>query len=245
MNDFEELLNDINNKSVMVTTSKPYKNVSHLRDDLLFVSDATNLLGSLKALNDPDNSILIILNNGVNVEIKLDESLIGIYPMVIAIDEKKYEVIESYDGEELNELTDFVQNDEHLRKEQKEALNSQNIVQYIQDHLISVDSDDKYMLEEIKTAQAGSSYGLSALLYDYTTTPQTGKLDTGESVKFHQWEESVEHDGAEIGIVIEVDGRCFIDYGSYNSWDSSYFNENFTEVQRVEVPIIKVEYHAI
>lgn len=251
--DLDELIIKINNNMEVVATLKPFKYIDFLRDDLLFVPDIDGLLTVVKSLGDPDNSILLVLNDGQNVEIKIDESLNSYYPVLFVIDEKQYEVVseEFTDSgvDELREISKPEETNNTVEKVEstmaKEILNSQNIVQYIQDHLISIDSDDKYILEEVKTVQAGSSYGLSALLYDYATTPQMGKLDTGESVKFRQWEESVEHDGAEIGIVIEVNERYFIDYGSYNSWDSSSFNENFTEVQRIEVPVIKVEYRPI
>lgn len=72
--------------------------------------------------------------------------------------------------------------------------------------------------------------------------PFTGKLDTGETVEVFQAEESIDHDGGEIAVVVKINDRYFIDYGTYSSWDSNYFNNDFQEVERVEVPVIKIEY---
>lgn len=241
----DELFQKIQN-AVFVTTLQPIDHVEHLHDDLKFVSDLQEMTNIFHSLDDLRNSIILTSRDGTNIEIKSNDKVDSEYPIRFIIDGKNYEIIsEIFTDSDKDELREIIEDTEEKGYFEKEAENmndtkteAQNISTYIKEHLVEIVDGYSWVLEELQDENPDSKQ-FPALLYDM---PFTGKLDTGETVEVFPAEESINHDGGEIAVVVKINGRYFIDYGRYSSWDSNYFNNDFQEVERVEVPVIKIEY---
>lgn len=214
-----------------------------------FVPDLQELTNIFHGLGDLRNSIILTSRDGSNIEIKSDDRADRDYPIRFVVDGKNYEIISERftdsTEDELREIIEDTEEKNYLENEVREMNDSEitanNISTYIKEHLVEIVNGYTWTLEELEDADPDSE-NFPALLYDM---PFTGKLDTGETVEVFQAEESIDHDGGEIAVVVKINDRYFIDHGSYNSWDSNYFNNDFQEVERVEVPVIKIEYKPI
>lgn len=241
----DELFQKIQN-AVFVSTLKPIDYVEYLRDDLLFVPGLQEMTNIFHGLGDLRNSIVLTSRDGTNIEIKSDDRADRDYPIRFVVDGKNYEIIsERFTDSAEDELREIIEDTEEKNYLEKEAENmddtkieAHNIPTYIQEHLVEVIDGYRWVIKELQDVDPNSEDFLS-LLYDMSFT---GKLDTGETVEVFQSEDSINHDGGEIAVVVKINDRYFIDYGRYSSWDSNYFNNDFQEVERVEVPVIKVEY---
>ena len=244
----DELFQKIQN-AVFVATLQPIDYVEHLHDDLLFVPDLQELTNIFHGLGDLRNSIILTSRDGSNIEIKSDDRADRDYPIRFVVDGKNYEIIsERFTDSAEDELREIIEDTEeknYLENEVREMNDSEitanNISTYIKEHLVEIVNGYTWTLEELEDADPDSE-NFPALLYDM---PFTGKLDTGETVEVFQSEDSIDLDGGEIAVIVKINDRYFIDHGSYNSWDSNYFNNDFQEVERVEVPVIKIEYKPI
>lgn len=244
----DELFQKIQN-AVFVSTLQPINyDVKYLHDDLLFVPGLQELTNIFHGLGDLRNSIILTSRDGSNIEIKSDDREDSDYPIRFVVDGENYEVIsERFTNSGEDELREIVENTEEASIEKEEEnmsdtkIEAHNISTYIQEHLVEIVNGYSWTIEELEDADPDSE-NFPALLYDM---PFTGKLDTGETVEVFQAEDSIDLDGGEIAVVVKINDRYFIDYGTYNSWDSNYFNNDFQEVERVEVPVIKIEYKPI
>lgn len=244
----DELFQKIQN-AVFVSTLQPINyDVKYLHDDLLFVPDLQELTNIFHGLGDLRNSIILTSRDGSNIEIKSDDREDSDYPIRFVVDGENYEVIsERFTDSGEDELREIVENTEEASIEKEEEnmsdtkIEAHNISTYIQEHLVEIVNGYSWTIEELQDADPDSE-NFPALLYDM---PFIGKLDTGETVEVFQAEESIDHDGGEIAVVVKINDRYFIDHGTYSSWDSNYFNNDFQEVERVEVPVIKIEYKPI
>lgn len=244
----DELFQKIQN-AVFVSTLQPINyDVKYLHDDLLFVPGLQELTNIFHGLGDLRNSIILTSRDGSNIEIKSDDREDSDYPIRFVVDGENYEVIsERFTNSGEDELREIVENTEEASIEKEEEnmsdtkIEAHNISTYIQEHLVEIVNGYSWTIEELEDADPDSE-NFPALLYDM---PFTGKLDTGETVEVFQAEDSIDLDGGEIAVVVKINDRYFIDYGTYNSWDSNYFNNDFQEVEKVEVPVIKIEYKPI
>lgn len=244
----DELFQKIQN-AVFVSTLQPINyDVKYLHDDLLFVPDLQELTNIFHGLGDLRNSIILTSRDGSNIEIKSDDREDSDYPIRFVVDGENYEVIsERFTDSGEDELREIVENTEEASIEKEEEnmsdtkIEAHNISTYIQEYLVEIVNGYSWTIEELQDADPDSE-NFPALLYDM---PFIGKLDTGETVEVFQAEDSIDLDGGEIAVVVKINDRYFIDYGTYNSWDSNYFNNDFQEVERVEVPVIKIEYKPI
>lgn len=98
-----------------------------------------------------------------------------------------------------------------------------------QTRLIDID-EDPYTLQ--------SSEEFYYDLDDYTLN-----LKDGTVIIVHQDENSLAHDGAEIGIIFEYGEQIFRYIGSFSSHDSNYW-EDLIEVDKEIRMVAKVFYHA-
>lgn len=245
----DELFEKIQN-AVFVSTLQPIGyDVKYLHDDLLFVPDLQELTNIFHGLGDLRNSIILTSRDGSNIEIKSDDRADRDYPIRFVVDGKNYEIIsERFTDSAEDELREIIEDTEeknYLENEVREMsdtkIEARNISTYIKEHLVEIIKGYSWALEEIKAADPDSE-SFPSLLYDISFT---GKLDTGETIEVFESEDSIDHDGGEIAVVVKINNRYFIDYGTYSSWDSNYFNNDFQEVERVEVPVIKIEYKPI
>lgn len=245
----DELFQKIQN-AVFVTTLQPINyDVKYLHDDLLFVPDLQEITNIFHSLDDLRNSIILTSRDGTNIEIKSDDRADREYPIRFVVDGKNYEIIsERFTDSGEDELREMIENTEEKNYPENEAremndtkIEAHNIPIYIKEHLVEIVNGYASTLEELQDADPDSE-NFPATLYDM---PFTGKLDTGETVEVFQAEESINHDGGEIAVVVKINDRYFIDHGTHSSWDSNYFNNDFQEVERVEVPVIKIEYKPI
>ena len=241
----DELFQKIQN-AVFVSTLQPINyDVKYLHDDLLFVPALQELTNIFHGLGDLRNSIILTSRDGSNIEIKSDDRADRDYPIRFVVDGKNYEIIsERFTDSAEDELREIIEDTEeknYLENEVREMNDSEitanNISTYIKEHLVEIIEGYSWALEEIKNADPDSE--------NFYDMPFTGKLDTGETVEVFQAEDSIDLDGGEIAVVVKINDRYFIDHGTYSSWDSNYFNNDFQEVERVEVPVIKIEYKPI
>lgn len=244
----DELFQKIQN-AVFVTTLQPIDYFEHLHNELKFVPDLQEMTNIFHSLDDLRNSIILTSRDGTNIEIKSDDRADREYPIRFVVDGKNYEIIsERFTDSGEDELREMIENTEeknYLENEVRETNNTEitagNLTEYIKEHLVEIVNGYSWTIEELQGIDAYDE-NFPAMLYDM---PFTGKLDTGETVEVFQAEESIDHDGGEIAVVVKINDRYFIDHGTYSSWDSNYFNNDFQEVERVEVPVIKIEYKLI